>query len=871
MKGFIKRILCVILAIAMSSTYLLSVTANEGTDGIVSEEVSEAMEVLRTLGIIPDYYDYNTNFNEEISRADFADTVAGLINFSDYTGSEIYYYDVPETHYAYDSICLLTEMGVTNGVGEKIFKPDDIIEDAAAYKIILTILGYNDRAEADGGYPSGYIKTANRLGIYDNTSEDVNVTRSEMLIMLYRAMTTEMFIPVVFLPDGSKRYEVSETDTLLSMYRKVYRETGVVNGAEMVSVTDVGLDSEDDVIIGNRVYASNINLSDMLGEEIEYFVHYESGIDKGTVLWAKRTGNDETVYIEDEDVKEFNKESYILSYYDKSNNLKSIALDRGMTVIYNGREAGRDIDVIFNKTNASIKLIRRDGVYETAIVKAYENYTVGTVSTSAYEIYDWAKPQKALKLDKALYDYMVLRGADGTELSIGNIAVGNVLSAFMSMDGKYLEVTVSASSASGSLEKITETDKGRELTVDGKAYILPAGVETDVLKAGNTVMLYIDFTGKVAYAETLSGSSFAAYVIKSANENIGLGDKLKIKMLKQNGSVVVLECADKVIADGVAVTKADDIEAVFNENGVFKPQIALIDTDSDGKIRNIDTANVRKGTESESSSLSVNVSYKKRYYKSIGFFDRWSVLDNKTVIFLVPDDTLADAAEDDDYTVLKMSDLVNEVQYNVETYKTTDRPSFEEYAVIKKTSDAAGTDGSALPIIAKSISEVLNDDGETVECLEGYQGDAEVSCISDGKLSFTDRGVKPGMLVKTAKDYHGNVCDLQILFDYEKRDTYNTTGQFNIKYGVEIGYVNDVVGEIIKIGYTEPSISEHDHIIKKHNAVVMVYDTKNDKNNIYSGSFTDAKTYYNTRNKEECSSVVMITSWANPLLFVIYN
>ena len=200
------------------------------------------------------------------------------------------------------------------------------------------------------------------------------------------------------------------------------------------------------------------------------------------------------------------------------------------------------------------------------------------------------------------------------------------------------------------------------------------------------------------------------------------------------------------------------------------------------------------------------------------------MLDNKTVIFLVPDDTLADAAEDDDYAVLKMSDLVNEAQYNVETYKTTDRPAFEEYVVIKKTSNAAGTDGNALPIIVESISEVLNDDGEIVECLEGYQGAAEVSCISDGVLSFTERGVKPGMLVKIAKDYHGNVCDLQILFDYEKRDTYNTTGQFNIKYGVEIGYVNDVVGEIIKIGYTEPGITEHDHIIKKHNAVVMVYE-----------------------------------------------
>ena len=617
MKGFIKRILCVMLAIAMSSVYFLSVTADEGTDGIVREEALEAMEGLRTLEIISDYYDYNTNFNEEVSRADFVDTVARLINFSDYTGSEIYYYDVPKTHYAYDSICLLTEMGVINGVDEKIFKPDDILEDAAAYKVILTILGYNDRAIADGGYPSGCIKTANRLGIYDNTSATENVTRGEMLIMLYRAMTTEMFIPVVFLPDGGKRYEVSEMDTLLSMYRDVYQEAGVVNGAEMVSLTDADLDSKDDVIIGSRVYASNINLSDMLGEEIEYLVHYESVYEKGTVLWAKRTKSDETIHIEGGYIKKFDKESYTLSYYDKSGKLKNIVLDRGMTVIYNGKETGRDIDVIFNMSNASIKLIRRNGIYETAIVKAYENYTVGTVNTSVQEVYDWTKPQKSLKLDKSLYDYMVLRSIDGTELSINDIVRGNVLSAFMSTDGKYLEVIVSASSVSGSLEKINETDRGKELTVDGKVYILPSGIETDVLKVGSTVMLYLDFKGKVGYAETLAGNSFAAYVIKLANENIGFGNSLKIKLLKQNGSVVVLKCADKVVVDGITMAKADDIAAEFNEDGVFKPQIALVDTDSDGNVRRIDTAAVRQGMEDENSSLSVNVPYKKRYYNAV--------------------------------------------------------------------------------------------------------------------------------------------------------------------------------------------------------------------------------------------------------------
>ena len=126
-----KKILSLILAISMGFSIMsFSALAQEES---IDAELSEAMEVLRLFDIISDYYDYNTNYQQEVSRADFAEAVSKLMGNSSYESKDIYYYDVPENHYAYKSIAMLTEMGIINGVGDNLFKPDVFIEDAQAY------------------------------------------------------------------------------------------------------------------------------------------------------------------------------------------------------------------------------------------------------------------------------------------------------------------------------------------------------------------------------------------------------------------------------------------------------------------------------------------------------------------------------------------------------------------------------------------------------------------------------------------------------------------------------------------------------------------------------------------------------------------
>lgn len=859
MKNMLKRALsCVLAAVIVCGCMAVSL-AEENTG--VNEEALDAMEILQMLEIIPeDYYDYNTMMDVEVSRADFVDAVAKIIGVKSYGGS-VYYYDVPRTHYAYNSISMLTELGIINGVGSSLFRPEDAIEDQEAYKIILSLMGYNVRAEADGGFPSGYIKTANRLELVYEGSASANMTRGEMFIVLVRAITTEVFEPVVF--GKASEYKISETETLLSLYHNVYYREGIVTGAEMITLSGPVLYDSKQASVDGVVYNSEVLLSDSLGEEVEFFVHIERSDDEGTLIWAKETGTTEVLTLDYGDAVAFDKSTYKLSYTDSSDKIKTAAIDRGVTLIYNGRVVDKNIDAVLNLPRYTAKIIRTDGKNKTVIVKAYENYVIGTKDNTSQAVFDVTVPDKTLKLQENLYDYMMIRKDDGTVITYNDIVAGNVVSAFMSLDQKYLEVIVCSDMESGLLVKESTNEEGAVLTVGDKEYILLPETKTDAYSAGDNVTLYLDFTGTAAYLKARSANSFAAYIFDSALENYGFADTLKFRILNQDGSLAVLECAEKVVVDGVKKDKAEDILSPFMKHNEFTATLALIEVTADGKISKIDTPIVNEPYESKASSLSQNITQKTVRYRPFGAFVQEAVIDSNTVLFKVPGEEILDIADDSDYSVIAMGALVNDGQYAIETFNTTDRFGYEEYVVIKhnRLQEYTTLDN---PILVTSIGEKLNSREEAVECVEGYQGASRVSFASDGKLSFVNSGIKEGMLITVNKDNRGDVYSLEIVFDPENPKYQK--GLYSNR-GIDIGYVNDVIGNVMRIGCTSPDVV--DRVIQKRAAQVLVYDKSDERNPVYIGSFADAKPYYNV--KDECSTVVVVTTYEESNLFVIYN
>ena len=327
--------------------------------------------------------------------------------------------------------------------------------------------------------------------------------------------------------------------------------------------------------------------------------------------------------------------------------------------------------------------------------------------------------------------------------------------------------------------------------------------------------------------------------------------------------MAIHECASKVKLDGKSGCSAEDVVNALSENGQFVPQLIIAKTAADGKVKSVDTAIFKSDYEQKENSLQQNLAYGQRHYKIQGYFNFEAAINDQTIIFCVPMNS--ENADDDDYRITRKSALKDDTQLSVMTYNIGTDTGYEKYVVMKENSSMDYEED--LPVLITDKGMTLDKDGSPVASLEGYQGANLVTVLSNGELSFND--IEPGMLVRFRYMRDGSAAGKTILFDPENPDSYyTTTAPFNNKYGIEVGFVNNVIGDVIKIGYG--SGDNINHVSNMYaTPPILVYDTEKDRKPAYVGSFADAKRYINVGS--DCSTVVLITKNCTPRLYVLYN
>ena len=866
----LKRILCAVLTVVMCLGNVTAIYAENEKQ--LSDKMSSRIEVLRMLGFITDYYDYNTVTSEYVSRGDFARIAARIVNADEYGADGQYYYDVPKNHYAYGSISALTEMGILNGVEEKRFEPEKPIELGQVYKVLLTLMHYNISADLRGGYPSGYMSIASELDLKVKGSAESPVTRGDMFTIVYDAMKTKM-IAVNFEGGNDISYDEGD-ETLLSFYHDIYYDEGTVKAASGMSLTGKVLAKDDDVQIDNDVYKTELIMEDYLGEEVEFFYRKDDVNETNTVLWAKSTGKTDVLEIEADFVDEFNKNTFELKYLNSKNASRKVKLDRGITVLYNGREVGSGLDEIFNLPEYSVKLILDGNTAVAAIVEKSETITVGGINTADLKVYDRTNQTTRIDLNSSNYDYFSIEEADGSRKTFEDIKEGMVLSIYKSFDNQYIKTVMSSLSAEGKIESMAQTDKGTEIYIGGTLYLLPLSSAIALPKSGDDVKLYLDYKSRIAYIEYRSGSSSAVYIYKGiydANE-----DKAILKVLHQNGKCMKLYCSDKVAVDGAVKKNMEDVIAALNEerndkNSSFKPQIALITMNENSEVTSIDTSYVNPDSEKLDNSLSVSMPYGAYTYKWTGFLGGNGIVNSSTVIFSVPEKSKLETASEDEFQIKSKADLIDATGYMLETYKTKERIGYEQLAVMQSTGQGGVWDYNVRPFLVDNVVTMLNSDEEAVSALTGYNSTEPSVFMAGEGVSFEN--IKKGMLLRIKQNDRKEITDYEILFDPkndidengEIKDDKKTDSQFGQSFGIVRGYVNDVVDGVIKIGRTSPNMAEQ--LADKQGSPILIYDA--DSKSISAGDFTDARTYYKDGN--DCSIVIMQSYQGTPKMFVIYK
>ena len=82
------------------------------------------------------------------------------------------YFDIGEEEYGF--VKSVSEAGIMTGVSSTLFGKDEPVTYIQLVKTIVTLLGYNTHALAQGGWPTGYLSVAAQLGITKSAPSDIN-------------------------------------------------------------------------------------------------------------------------------------------------------------------------------------------------------------------------------------------------------------------------------------------------------------------------------------------------------------------------------------------------------------------------------------------------------------------------------------------------------------------------------------------------------------------------------------------------------------------------------------------------------------------------------------------------------------------------
>ena len=767
----IRRIICIFLIFAMMPLMSYAGDISQNDDSIYHT-------VLKQLGIIPSNISERYGADKGITRGEFVQLVARSMGFDGETvlQNSSRFDDVTEDAAYYGEVNYCATLGLISGNGNRIFNPESKISINEAIKIVITALGYNQLAEYGGGYPYGYMVQADKLDILKSVPSvgDRNITMAEAFAIMYNAINTPVLEQTVY---GSDSYSYNNTSgkTLLSMYRRIYRYEGVVQGVFSLMFENVDVLREDEVLINNIVYKTKIDCLSLVGIYSEYYYNQST---KTVEAAVPIIDSDDMKIISGKDISSFNQNNVV---YETDVREETAVLSKNVKVAYNGRPLTALSKEDFLNIEGSVKLIDNDnnGDFEYVIISSAENYVVKSVNVNKQIIYDMYDAKKSFCAQDV--EYFVFKNELGDKISFDELTSYDVVSVYQSKDKKFADMILSNTEAIGIVEGISGFSNELQIVVSGKTYsfadnyiALAGGI-----KVGDSGVFPLDANGNIAAYRAESEVNNWGYMIDAVKED-GMDTKVKVKMLTQNGIVEVSELADKVMLDGEHIKCTQVYDILKNTAG---GQIVKYKTKNSAVIC-IDTLTK---TENEN-DISLNVLHKCYGSDRKKISDlRWSSsqcilggkvpVSAKTPIFCIPDDL----GDDEAYRVITRSYFSDGSSYPVDAYRTNDSTHFAEALVMYGNFGTSQISKYSKVMLVDSLTDALDEDGEPVYRLSGLHNNKEVSYfiknqelligLKSNKTPSQTHTLACGDVIKVAVNTDTNEVEKIVLY-YEKDVDY---------------------------------------------------------------------------------------------------
>ena len=181
----IKRLLCMMLAIAMVMSCTSIVMAADGGFSDMSNDqiYSNAVSTLNLMGVINGYPDGTFGPDKNVTRAEFTAMLMRTLNLGNVGASSaagLPFTDVADDNssinWAIPNINTAYGMKIINGYEDATFRPNANVAYEEAVKMIVCTLGYGENVDVSTTpWYANFIAIGNQIGITKNATKIGNV------------------------------------------------------------------------------------------------------------------------------------------------------------------------------------------------------------------------------------------------------------------------------------------------------------------------------------------------------------------------------------------------------------------------------------------------------------------------------------------------------------------------------------------------------------------------------------------------------------------------------------------------------------------------------------------------------------------------
>lgn len=744
----LKRALSLLLSSTMVLGMLVMGSSAASYADVTSKQHEEAIEVLKTVGIMTG--DENGKFNPEakVTRNEMAVVMCNLLDYTvaSYKGTSPFT-DVPEWAEPYVAACYTN--GITSGYDAKTYGGSDTVTTGQAALMLLKALGYFQySADFGSDWLVETTKNGSTAGLFDGVATGAKeaLTRNDVAQMVLNALEADL---VKAEKNGS---DVHVGDIVISGGKATYdARTGT--DSKYAKIDNTKVDGKYTIQLGEDLYNGDLVKADGADDDFGRPSVKWTYENKEIGTYADDADAVYTATVEKQDL-------YDLVGSDVYNDLKNG--DADFSVVVDG-VALKDVKlsgyIVKNDDDDAGKDIIKKGATTEVFIDDDSNDVVIAVINSYVAQVDGDYDKNDEELDLKALDGTALP-ADDTTLSADDFDYLDTYS-----DEDYVLVTVAnkeiktidlAETVEG---KVTAYTEKKNVTVDGTKYEYSKNY-TDAVKDDSN----LSYDLNEAYTLVLDANGYVIYTDGTAGHN----DYVYVAEIAPTGGAKADLEADAYFIDGTNKVVVVDNDDEIKDNANFENKWYSYNEKSNGKYE------LEAITDEQNETYTVSADNQKivENGKSSIYTDKvGGAKANNDTIFVVNDDDDVTA-----YTGIKNVPDITSKTAEVTVAVVNDGAYADVVYIYSADMSISGDSGDRVYLLEKGPNASVDKDDNKY-----YEYDA----IVNGKITTvkaTDKNLEIGLYQNVSYDENGYMDDQELVKNASDDDFKAYTGIQSISY-----------------------------------------------------------------------------------------